>query len=211
MEGKNIVIVDDYSVIRKGVELIIKEAIPMCTVFAAETYENLLHIVKENVIDLVLLDINMYGEENIGIISQLKELKPHIKILVFSSYEEKKYGLRYIKAGANGYLNKVSTNELLVQSIYDVFQKGYYYSDSLKKQLESAGSKAQRNLIDKLSNREFEVFNLMINGYGSLEISNKLDIHMSTVSTLKNRMFQKLNIKNIVELVEFSNTLNQEK
>lgn len=210
MESKSIVIVDDYLVIRKGIELILKENLPNYEVFCSETYDTLLDLLRERHIDLILLDINMYGEENLGIISQIKTLRPTSKILVFSSYDEKKYGLRYIKAGANGYLNKLCSDDLLVKSINEILVKGYYYSDALKQNLERLGAKSYKNLIDKLSNREFEVFNLMINGYGSLEISNKLDIHMSTVSTLKNRMFQKLNIKNIVELLEFSNNLNED-
>lgn len=210
MENKNVVIVDDYLVVRKGIELIVKESLPSYSVHCADSYDGLLKVLSEVKACLVLLDINMYGEENIGIIAEIKDIQPSSKILVFSSYDEKKYGLRYIKAGANGYLNKSCTNELLVEAITTILEKGYYYSESLKQNLEKIGSKSNKNLIDKLSNREFEVFNLMINGYGSLEISNKLDIHMSTVSTLKNRMFQKLNIKNIVELLEFSNSMNEE-
>ena len=210
MENKNIIIVDDYLVVRKGIELIVKESLPSCNVYCADSYEELLKVLSQVKAGMVLLDINMYGEENIGIIAEIKNIQPTSKILVFSSYDEKKYGLRYIKAGANGYLNKSCTDELLVEAITTILEKGYYYSENLRQNLEKKSSKSNKNLIDKLSNREFEVFNLMINGYGSLEISNKLDIHMSTVSTLKNRMFQKLNIKNIVELLEFSNSMNEE-
>ena len=77
-----------------------------------------------------------------------------------------------------------------------------YTSNDIKSKLDGKGKKASKNPIDRLSNREFEIAKLLISGYGNLEISNKLDIQMSTVSTYKNRVFEKLNITNVVSLAD---------
>ncbi|WP_282787234.1 response regulator transcription factor [Flavobacterium croceum] len=204
---KNIVVVDDFLIVRKGVELIVKESLPLCNLFFAKTYDEVLEVLKTIKVDLVLLDINMYGEENVLIMSQIKALQTKCKILVFTSYDEKKYGVRYVKNGADGFINKLSTDQELLSAILSVLNKGSYYSDTLKNLLVKLNDERDESdtvLLDKLSNREFEIYNLLINGYGNLEISNKLNIHMSTVSTLKNRLFKKLKVYNIVELLEFA-------
>jgi DNA-binding NarL/FixJ family response regulator len=201
--GKNILLVDDHLVVRKGVELILREDFSDANIYSTEDYEEAIEVIKVAKIDLILLDININGIENIKIMNRIKALQKDVKILVFSSHEEKQYGLRYMQAGADGYLNKFCSESIIISAVKEIFNKGIYCSTELKEKLSSKSrNKSASTSIHGLSNREFEIAQLLINGYGNLEISNKLEIQTSTVSTYKNRIFEKLSINNIVALAD---------
>lgn len=198
---KNILLVDDHMVVRKGIELILNSNIPNVSIYNSQNYEEALEILKTLNIDLILLDININGVENIKIMKEIKEIQKSTNILIFSSHDESQYGLRYIQNGADGYLNKFCSQDRIVSAVSEMIEKGSFYSDDTREKLNSKTKKKNKiNSIDSLSNREFEIAQLLINGYGNLEISNKLDIQMSTVSTYKNRIFDKLSVNNIVSL-----------
>ena len=134
---------------------------------------------------------------------EIKTVQPHVKILVFSSHEEKQYGLRYIQNGADGFLNKFCSEEKMEIALKQLLEKGYYYSESIKSKLEtSSKTKNTDNPLENLSNREFEIAKLLVDGEGNLEISNKLDLKMSTVSTYKNRIFEKLKVNSVIALAD---------
>ncbi len=201
--GMSVLLVDDHLVVRKGVELVLLSTYPNANVYSAENYDDAIDIMKTIRLDLVILDININGIENIKIMNSMKEIQSKVKILIFSSHEEKHYGIRYVQNGADGYLNKFCTEDKIIKAVKQILEKGYYYSDQVKNKLNSKTyKKSSLNGIENLSNREFEIAKLLISGEGNLEISNKLNIQMSTVSTYKNRIFEKLNINNVVSLSE---------
>lgn len=200
---KNILLVDDHLIVRKGIELVLLEAMPKTKIYNAENYQEAIEIIKSTKIDLILLDININGVENIKVMNDIKSIQEKTKILIFSSYDEKQYGLRYIQKGADGYLNKFCDEQKLIAVVSEVLEKGTFYSEEIKEKLKDKSlKKIVINSIELLSNRELEVAQLLIKGFGNLEISNKLEIQMTTVSTYKNRIFEKLNINNIVSLSE---------
>jgi DNA-binding NarL/FixJ family response regulator len=207
---KSILLVDDHLIVRKGVELVLLAAMPKVTIYNAENYKEAIEIVNTIKLDLIILDININGVENIKIMNEIKSIYENVKILIFSSYDEKHYGLRYIQKGADGYLNKFCDEDKMISAVIGILDKGFFYSDEIKEKLTTKSRKKYfSNAIDSLSNRELEVAQLLINGYGNLEISNKLDIQMSTVSTYKNRVFEKLNVNNVVALSDmFKDAIN---
>ncbi len=197
----SILLVDDHLIVRKGIELILVGAIPTATIYQAENYEEALEIIKTVGLDLILLDITINGVENSKIMHAIKAIQENVKILVFSSHEEKQYGLRYIQKGADGYLNKFCNEDKIIAAVREILENGSFYSEEIRGKINAkSGKKYSANSIDALSTREFEVAQLLISGYGNLEISNKLEVQMSTVSTYKNRIFEKLGINNIVAL-----------
>jgi DNA-binding NarL/FixJ family response regulator len=200
----NILLVDDHLVVRKGIELVIADSFPKAVVYNAENYIETLEILKTTDVDLVILDIIINGIEDVKIMKEIKKIQSKTKILIFSCHEEEFYGLRYIKNGADGYLHKFCSEDKIIEAFKNVLNEGYYYSDSIKSKLNlKANKKSLLNPIDALSNREFEIARMLIDGCGNLEIANKLNIQMSTVSTYKNRVFEKLDINNIVSLSSF--------
>ena len=199
--NQKILIIDDHLVVRKGIELILKDKLTNPQIFEAENYSDALEIVNTIKIDLIILDIIINGKEDITIMKEFKKIQNHLKILILSCHEEEFYGLRYLKNGADGYLQKFSSEDNINFAITNVLKNGFYYSENLQeKLLNLKNTKVLSNPIDSLSNREFEIAKMLVDGSGNLEIANKLNIQMSTVSTYKNRVFEKLDISNIVAL-----------
>ncbi|MGO3108571.1 response regulator transcription factor [Sphingobacterium sp. JB170] len=204
---KNILIADDHSIVRLGASVIIKETLPTATILQAQTYDEVYATLNNSPIDLILLDINMPGGNNINVIKKILSILPSIKILVFSSYEENLYALRYIGAGAAGYLNKNTAMSELKNAIQSIESRGKYMSDTVnelyvQKITSSKASFNENNPLFQLSNREMDVAKHLIKGLGILEVANLMGLSSSTVSTYKSRIFEKLNINNIPELIE---------
>lgn len=197
-----ILLVDDHSVVRHGVSVLLKKAFDGVTVTHADSVEDLLIKLSEKQ-DLLFLDINLPGGNSTKMVEEIRSKHPNLLIMMFSAYDESRYALRYIHAGANGFLNKYSKDEEIIKAVKSLLETGKYISDVVKEIiLENALLKKPINPLEKLSDREIEVAELLVNGDGNLEISNKLNIQMSTVSTFKTRIFDKLGINNVVKLIE---------
>lgn len=198
----SVVLVDDHSVVRQGMSLMLKKYFPAITVFQASSFNELIDVLKkEKNIDLILLDINMHGGNTTEMIVEVKNIQKNVRILIFSAYEEKHYALRYIQAGANGYLNKLEEEEEIINAVKQVITTGKYISSVVQKNvIDNLFNNELVNPLDILSEREFEIANLLVRGEGNLEIANKLNIHVSTVSTYKSRIYTKLNVDNVVGL-----------
>jgi DNA-binding NarL/FixJ family response regulator len=202
----NFLIVDDHSVVRQGVSLLIKELFLNATISQAGTFKDAFKVLVETKIDLLVLDINFPGGNSLNIITEVKSMQPDIKILIFSAYDEDVYAMRYLNAGASGYLNKGSSEEEMKQALTSMVLSGKYMTQNIKDRiLDSYMSKTPINPLEQLSNREVEVARLLIKGYGNLEISELLQVKKTTVSTFKNRVFEKLEIDNLAALISIFN------
>ena len=203
---KEILIVDDHLVVRTGVSIILEEKIKNISISTTENYNETLSILKQKPFDLIILDINIPGGRNTNMIEEIKDIQPETKVLIFSVYEEETHACPYIIAGANGYLNKLSDKKKLTDAIDTILKTGNYLTPSIVNELVKASTnKASMNPLDKLSKREREISELLVKGDGNIEIANKLSIQLTTVSTHKNKIFNKLNIKNIVQLISLFN------
>jgi len=204
-----ILIVDDHLVVRTGVSIILEEKIKNVFISTRDNYNETLEFLKKKKMDLIILDINIPGSRNTAMIQEIKEIQPEVKILIFSVYEEETHACPYIVAGANGYLNKLSDKKMLVNAVDTILKTGNYLTPKIVNELVKASTnKESSNPLDKLSKREREISELLVKGDGNIEIANKLSIQLTTVSTHKNKIFNKLNIKNIVELISLFNKPN---
>lgn len=201
-----ILIIDDHLVVRAGVTIILQNDIDNLDISYASNFPETIKILKDNIFDLIILDINIPGGKNTVMISDIRSILPDVKILMFSAHEEESYALRYLDAGANGYLNKLSGENKIVGAVKTIIETGKYISPEIANKLASNElNNCYLNPFDKLSKREIEIVKLLVKGNGNLEISNHLNIQMSTVSTYKNRVFEKLKLNNLVELIEIFN------
>lgn len=196
-------IADDHSIVRQGISLVIKELFFKASILQAGTFKETLKTLKETKVDLLVLDINFPDGNSLSIISEIKVLQPDLKILIFSAYDENLYALRYLNAGASGYLNKGSNEEEMKQALQSMMLSGKYITQNIKDQiLDSYISKKPLNPLEQLSDREIEVARLLIKGFGNMEIADMLHVKKSTVSTFKNRIFEKLAIDNLADLID---------
>lgn len=196
-------IADDHSVVRQGVSLLINELFLNAKINQSGTFKDTFKVLKETKIDLLVLDINFPDGNSLNIITEIKNIQTDVKILIFSAFDEDIYAMRYLNAGASGYLNKGCTEVEMKQALKSMILSGKYITQNIKDRiLDSYISKKPINPLEQLSNREVEVARLLIKGYGNLEISELLQIKKTTVSTFKNRVFEKLGIDNVANLIE---------
>lgn len=198
----NILTVDDHSVIRKGLKQIIVEHIPHCKFDEAIDGDTAYEKIRQNNFDLIILDVNMPNTDSFGLLSNILSYKPESKIIMFSINSEDIYAKRYLKIGAMGYLTKGAPVNEIIKAIDTVLNNKRYISTELSQKLlsELHANRVSENPFDKLSSREFEIVQHLAQGESVSRICNKLNLHSSTVSTYKARIFEKLGCQNIVDL-----------
>ena len=203
---KNILIADDHYVVRTGTGLLLEAKLKYpCTADFAESYTDAKDKISKKQYDLVILDIDMPDSIFKAMIKELRDIQNDLKILIFSAYDEK-ITLQYIDDGAAGYINKNSNEHEILDAVSSILEKGYYYSQQIMNEILNRTKNI--NPIDKLSQRELEVFKLLVEGNGNVEISSILGIRMTTISTYKKKIFEKLKAKTIVDLIRINNDLH---
>lgn len=199
------IIGDDHAIVRDGIASRLRKMFTGCTIYEASNLDEVLKLVKSYPADLLMLDINMPGGNSTRMLDSIFLNNAHVKVLIISALSEELYGLRYLKNGAHGYMNKTAPGEALEKAVHTILDNKKYTSDNinnlmldklLNKQLQ------QDSGLELLSDREIEVADMLVKGKGLLEISNTLHISTSTVNTYKSRIFKKTNVSNIVDLLE---------
>lgn len=201
----NILVVDDQEVVRYGTTLILQKAIEDVQVSNASSFDDSLKMLSSKQFDLVILDIDMPGGNNHQMLDVIRLRHPEIKILIFSSYDEQIFGWRYLEAGADGFLSKKTGIEEIKNAVKSLLRNEKYLSPLLKQTLLNNISNKKSNTsnpLDRLSNRESNIMQLLIKGASVAEIAQKLSLQISTVSTYKKRICEKLQVSNIVEMIE---------
>lgn len=202
MKKINVLLADDHSIVRHGASIIFKENFENIEIFHANDFSEILINLKTNDCHLIVLDINLPLGKGTEMIEEIKLLQPLVKILIFSAFDEDTHAIRYLNAGADGYLNKLSTDKDIKTAFSEMIINGSYISKSVKdRYIKIKQDKILDNPLELLSNRELEIARLLVTGNGNLEILNQLNIKNSTVSTYKNRIFTKLEISNTVGLI----------
>jgi DNA-binding NarL/FixJ family response regulator len=205
-----ILVVDDQAIVRYGTVHLVHEHFRTAQIDTARDINEMVSSLRINRYDLILLDIQIQGGNNFNVLDIIRLRQPDVKVLIFSGYAETVYAHRYISAGARGFVSKFSSEKELQVAIQTVLQGEIYLSQTLKANLNGIGFSGETaaNPLHTLSNRELEVLNLLVEGLGAVEISVRLNLQLSTVSTYKRRIFDKLNVDNIIDLVEKSRLYN---
>ncbi|SHE48273.1 response regulator [Chryseobacterium takakiae] len=206
-----IVVADDHGIVRMGLVQTVKRLKPDAVISEVEDYKSLYKIILKEEFDLAIMDVNMPNGTVQEAIQYIKIHKPELKILIFSSQDEELYAMRYLKMGASGYLSKQSSPDVVKDAVTAMLDKGRYFSDNVKEAmfLESLTGSTKESPFEALSDRELQIANKLAEGLPLKEISNQLNIHSSTVSTYKNRLFEKLKIRSVPELVEILRLYNK--
>ncbi|MGG7440035.1 LuxR C-terminal-related transcriptional regulator [Chryseobacterium arthrosphaerae] len=202
---KKILIADDHHVVRIGTAMILEKNFDDFEIDFAETYSEVKLKTEAKKYDLIILDIELPGSILKSMVKEIKSISEETLVLIFTSYREN-IAVQYIAEGANGFLNKQSNSDVFVKAVDAVLKDGYYYTPEILNEMMNGQKK--KKTVENLSERELQVFNLLAKGNGNLEIANALDIDESTVGTYKRRVYQKLKITNLVELLEIYNEIH---
>ena len=200
---KTILLVEDHSIVRMGVKLLIEDFMPSVVIIEVGTFNETLKMLHSRHFDLVILDIRIPGGEAFNMIPRIRSVQEKVKILIFSSQEEELYAIHYVKAGANGFLPKDTSNEELERAVTSVLNGGTYITNAVQVQLVNSTlmeRESRESPLEILSNRELEIVDMLLTGKWTKDIAIDLNIKESTVSTYKARIFEKLEVTNVLEL-----------
>lgn len=198
----SVLIADDHQLVRRSLQLMVKEILGFNAIveFAGDGRQ-VLEKLKRNSYDLLLTDLNMPDTDDISFISAALALRPELKILIITVKPDNVFAARFLKAGAMGYVNKSEPEEVIYDAIRLVSQGRRYVSRAQAEWLAlSLTGKHRESPFDKLSPREFEVMLLLLKGHGIMEVGEALSIKASTASSFRSRIFEKLEVKNLMAL-----------
>ena len=200
-----VIIADDHQILREGLKQLRLAAGDLDVVGEAADGNEVLQRVRTLGCDVLLLDMSMPGRSGVELIRQVKSEKPKLRILVLSMHEEHQYAVRAIRAGASGYLTKESAAAQLVAALRKVAGGGAFISAEVAERLaQEAMPHADGPLHAALSDREYQVFRLLVNGRSVSEIAVQLHLSAKTVSTHKARLMEKLGVDNNADLVHYA-------
>ena len=200
-----IIIADDHEIIRAGLKRIIADTDTMTVAGEACDGQELLEKVRSEAYDVILLDISMPGRNGLDILKQLKAEKPNIPVLILSTYPEEQYGVRTIKAGAAGYLNKKTVSDELIQAIEIVHTGKKYISPNLADLMaDIIVNRGETNPYETLTDREYQVFLMIASGKSVSEIGRELFLSVKTINTYRKKILVKTGMKNNAELTHYA-------
>ncbi|WP_333695269.1 response regulator transcription factor [Flavobacterium sp.] len=199
---------DNQPVVHFGVKSYFKDHAEISIVGHVGNYNMILDLLKIKPIDILILDLELEGLTSINLVKYILKEFPNTKIIVFSNLSENIYAPNSLKAGVSAYIHKTSKLENLGNIIVKVNNGAVIFNDTIKKNLAliAKQNKSER-LYRKLSNREIEVLRYLSDGKKNNEISKILGLNEKTISTYKLRLLTKLNVTNLVDLVNKAKTL----
>lgn len=200
-----IVIADDHTIVREGLKQLLSAADDLRVIGEAQNGHDVLKQVRDNDFEVLLLDMSMPGKSGIELIKQVHAEKPKLRILVLSMHEEEQYAVRALKAGAAGYMTKESAGAQLLAAIRKVASGGAFISPAVAEQFAlGAMPQTEGPPHAALSDREFQVFQMLVHGVSVSAIAGRLNLSVKTVSTHKANIMQKMNMTNQSELIRYA-------
>ncbi len=198
-----IILADDHSFIRLGLIQILKDEYPSADITEVSDGESLIKEVTLHDWDLVISDLDMPGRNGLEALQQIKLIKPDLPVLILSIYSEDLYAVRVLKAGASGYLNKNAAPYELINAIKRISLGRKYITPEIAEKL-LIQDNDNKELHELLSNREFEIFKLLAFGKTITQIARSLSLALTTVSTHRSRIMEKLNLSTNAELTRYA-------
>ncbi len=197
-----VLVVDNHPIVTTGFKLLFENHEDIRVVGTVSSGVDIFEFVRRNEVDVIISEIELPELNGITALRAIKKEHSHINIIMFSYHPEEIYAISTIKAGASGYVSKSESVDVIVKAIKRAAQGKIHLSDKMSKHLNYNDTKRSKSRIYKrLSTREVEVLKLLSSGKKNKEIAQELDINEKTVSTYKARLFKKLNVTNLIDLV----------
>ena len=197
-KAKKILLVDDHPVLRKGLTRLIdaKDEFSVCG--EASTAAEALPLIRQLIPDLVIVDIGLPGTSGIDLTKTIRAEFPKLPVLILSMHEEVLYATRALRAGATGYIVKQDAIDNIVTALREAFSGGHYISPVIAAQMQDDGEAPDlsNDPISLLTEREFEIFEMIGKGHEVREISDALGVSPKTVETHRTNIKEKLKLKN---------------
>jgi len=200
-----ILVADDHTVVREGIKQILAGREDIVVEDEAANGQEVLTKVAKKEYDLILLDISMPGRSGLEVLEEIKVVQPKLPVLILSMHPEEQYAVRMLRAGAAGYLTKGSAPQELISAIQKVSKGGKYVTLSLAEKLAfELDARAEKPRHERLSNREYQVMLMLASGQSVSEVAEELCLSAKTISTYRNRILEKMDMKKNAELTLYA-------
>lgn len=204
----NILIVDDHPIVREGLALVIDEEPDLRVAAQAGDRAGALRDIDKLNPDLVIVDLTLKSGSGLELIKDIRQRWPHLPMLALSMHDEKVYAERVLRAGAKGYIMKYEGPDKILSAIRKVLSGQIYLSESMSDKLLGSMVGHRQQLqgpnIDRLSDRELEVFQLMGDGYGTRETAERLHLSIKTIETYRAHIKEKLDFGDASEMLRWA-------
>ncbi|MCF2447120.1 response regulator transcription factor [Dyadobacter sp. CY345] len=201
----NLLIIDDFTLIRLGVRTIVSELDPTVNFYEAESFPQGLSMIEQRQFDMVILDINIPGSENVRMIELIRAKQREITIFIYSAHDETIYALPFLKAGADGFLSKTASLDDFELAWKVLLKKRKYASSGVQEMLLNyvgSGPYTEDGFKNYgLSVKELQIMQLMSQNKWNKEIAAIMKLKENTVSTYKRRIYEKLKVKDELEFL----------
>lgn len=204
--GVQIIIAEDHPLILAGIQFLLMNHKPESIITCTSDFDKTIAMLEKRKFDLLIMDINLPGGDKVSMVHSVRLRQPDLPVLVCSSYDEQLYAVPFLKAGANGYISKTAINDDFTKAVDQVLSGRTYASPEVM-QLVFAKLQGARDtreaLVDKLSERELDVAQLLVKGQSTKYIGEQLSLSSPSISIYKARIFEKLGINNVIELTKY--------
>ena len=198
-----VLLADDHAVLRDGLKLILSETPDIMATGEAKNGHEVLEKVRKDHFDVVVLDAAMPGLGGMDTLKQLVIDRPRLPVLILTMYPEERIAVRFLKAGASGFLTKDSASDQLVKAIKTVFRGEKFITPKLAQKLALDHLGSEKQLHELLSDREYQVMCMMGSGQTISEIANELQLSIKTVSTHRTHILEKLKLDNNAQMIRY--------
>jgi two-component system, NarL family, invasion response regulator UvrY len=199
-----VIVADDHPILRAGLVSVLNASSDLRVVAEAGNGAEVLRSIREVTFDVLLLDVSMPGKSGLDLMRQIRKDNPRLPILIVSSHPEDQYALRAIKAGASGYVTKMSAPADLVTAVRTVSNGRKFITPALAELLADHIERPDdATPHEGLSDREFQTMKMIAAGHSLTEIADVLCISVKTVSVYRSRLLEKMRMKSNVELTRY--------
>jgi len=203
-----ILVADSHPIVQTGITAVLQEYKEIQILGTVSTTEELFDTLTKKKPNLVLLEMDIPEVNGITALRKLKKDFPEVKVLMYSAQPEDVYAISTLRAGASGYLSKSSAIELLPEAITKIHNGGVFITNELAQRLAvDESTNKPRRFFRKLSTREIEVLKLLAAGKRNKHVAEELNLNEKTVSTYKARLMRKLNVDNLVDMLQQAKAL----
>ena len=198
-----VLIADDHPIFRAGLKETLAKDPEVKVIGEAEDGHKALALTRKQRWDVVVLDIRMPGRDGLEVLQELRRERPKLPVLVLSAHPEDQLALRFLRAGAAGYLTKEKAPEVLLAAIRKVVAGGKYISEALAEKA-VLDFESEKPPHETLSGREYQIMVMIASGKAIGEIGKELFLSVRTVSTYRARMLEKMNMSSNAELIRYA-------
>jgi len=201
----NVIVIDDHPLVQAGLKHVFADTLDIIIADSAKNGEEALEALSREAFDVAILDISMPGKHGIEVLREVVAAHPRLPVLLYTRFPEENYAVRTLRAGAAGYLHKGADPDEVIAAVRALAGGGTYITPSVGALLkEAVNRKREEASLEDLSDREYQIFQMIVIGKGSTQIANELNLSVKTVSTHRTRLLQKLALSTTADLVRFA-------